>query len=212
MSAAAKSATPTNSLTRREAVDPLTRSDLHNHRQHERPPPGAFAKKTAQLDAQFLLDESLVRALFEARLLDDVAEQPRAIREQRLAIFHHEAARDDVGYAFERAGLFVDRDDGNDEAFLRQMTAVAEHFVADLAGARIVDQHAADRCLAGDASTLFVERDDVAVFGEENLGPRIAPGEHAFRHARVLRQLPVLAVDRNEVAWFHQREHQLQLF
>src|SRR5881396_1235726 len=100
MRAPAKSATPRNSLTRREAVDPLTGSDLHDDGQHERPPPGTFAEEAAQLDAQLLLDEALVGPLLDARLVDDVAEQPRAVGEQRLAVLHHESARDDVGNPF----------------------------------------------------------------------------------------------------------------
>src|SRR5579864_9184237 len=105
MSAAPNSATPRNSLTRREAVDPLTRSglhsrlDLHDHGQDERTPPGTLAEEAAQFDAQLLLDEALICALLEARLVDHVGEQPRAIGEQALAVLHHEAAGDDVGHA-----------------------------------------------------------------------------------------------------------------
>src|SRR5205809_3005141 len=154
MSAAANSATPTNSLTRREAVDPLTGSDLpskldlHNDGQHERPPPGTFAEEAAQFDAQLLLDEPLVRALFEARLIDDVAEQPRAVGEQRLAVLHDESARDDVGNAFERAGLLVDRHDRDDQPFLGQMTAVAQDLVSNLSSPCVVNQHAPHRRFA----------------------------------------------------------------
>src|SRR5438477_1332179 len=174
MRAPAKSATPRNSLTRREAVDPLTGSDLpskldlHNDGQHERPPPGTFAEETAQLDAQLLLDEPLVRALFDAGLIDDVAEQPRAVGEQRLAVLHDESARDDVGNAFERARLFVDRHDGHDEAFLRQMPPVAQDLVSDLSSPCVVNQHAPDGRFAGNPSAGLVEGDHVAVFREEN--------------------------------------------
>src|SRR5579872_2254053 len=110
MSAAANSATPRNSLTRREAVDKLDlhmELDLHNDGQHERPPPGTFAEEAAQLDAQLLFDEPLIRALLDARLIDDLAEQADAVGEQRIAVFHHEPARDDLGHALERAGLLV---------------------------------------------------------------------------------------------------------
>src|SRR5262245_16674772 len=107
MSAAAKSATPTNSLTRREAVDIKSpwRLDLHNDGQHEWPPSGTFTEEPAQLDAQFLLDEALVRPFLDARLIDNVAEEAGAVGQQRLAVFHHEAARDDVRNALERPRL-----------------------------------------------------------------------------------------------------------
>src|ERR1043166_3125584 len=100
MSAAANSATPTNSLTRRETVDPPTVSDLHDDGQYERPPPRTLAKETAQFDAQPFLDQALVGALLDAGLRDHLAQQPRAVGEQRLAVFHDEAAGDDVGHAF----------------------------------------------------------------------------------------------------------------
>ena len=92
------------------------------------------------------------------------------------------------------------------------MAAVAQHLVADLAGARAVDQHAADRRLAGDARAVVVELHDVAVLGQQDLAASVAAGEHALGDPRVLRQLAVLAVDRHEVARPDQRQHQLQLF
>src|SRR6476646_1195929 len=137
MSAAANSATPTNSLTRRETVDPPTMSDLHDHGQHEGPPPRTFAEEAAQLRAQLLLDEPLIGALLDARLFHHLAEQPRAVGEQRLAVFHDDAARDDVGHALERARLLVDGDDRHDEAVLGEMAPVAQHLVADLARAGV---------------------------------------------------------------------------
>src|SRR2546427_79992 len=137
MRAAANKATPTNSLTRRDTVDRLTCSDLHDDGQHEWPAPGTLAEKAPQLDAQFLFDESLIGPFFEARLFDDLAEHPRPVGQQRLAVFHDEPARDDVGDAFEGAGLFVDRDHGDDQAVFGEMAAVAEHFVPHLAGARV---------------------------------------------------------------------------
>jgi len=102
--------------------------------------------------------------------------------------------------------------DGHHEAVFRQMTAIAQHFVADLAGPRVVDQHAPDRRLPGDSRAGLVEDDDVAILGEENLGLRVASGEHALGHAGMLRQLAILAMDRDEVARAHEREHQLELF
>ena len=115
----------------------------------------------------------------------DLAEQPRAVGEQRLAVLHDEAARDDVGHAFERAGLLVDRDDRHDQAVLGQVPAIAQHLVADLAGPRAVDQDAADRRLAGDAGRRASSNcSDVAVLGQQHLGPRLAPGEHAARRSR----------------------------
>src|SRR5439155_849219 len=77
---------------------------------------------------------------------------------------------------------------------------------------RVVDQHASDRRLARDARAGVVELQQVAVFDEQNLRLRTAAGEDALGDARVLRELAVLAVHRNEDARLDERQHQLQLF
>ncbi len=92
------------------------------------------------------------------------------------------------------------------------MTAIAQDFVSDLAGPGVVDQHAADRGFPGNPPGAVFEHHDVAVFRQQNLRPRIAPREHTPGHARMLRQLTILAVDGHEIARPHEREHQLQLF
>src|SRR5262245_26277759 len=160
MSAAANSATPTTSLTRRERVDPATVSDLHDDGQHKRPPPGTLPEKAAQLDAQFFLDEPLIRPFFHARLIDNVAEHARTVGKQHLTVLHDKPARDDVRHAFERARLLIDGDDRDDEAVFGEMPAVAQHLVADFTGPRVVDQHASDRRFAGEAAAVLVECDD----------------------------------------------------
>src|SRR5262249_53914928 len=156
INAAANSATPTNSRTRRETVDPFT-SNLHDDRQDERPPARTFPEEPAQLGPELLFDDALVRAFLEAGLIHHISENPGTVGEQRFAVFHDESARDDVGHAFERAGLFVDGDHRHDQSVLREVTAVAEHFVADLAGPRAVDQHAPDRRFPGDAGALLID-------------------------------------------------------
>src|SRR6478752_3663424 len=97
MSAAANSATPTNSRTRRDTVDPFTWSNLHDHRQHERPPARTLLEEAAQLDAQLLFDDSRISTFLEARPFHGVDQDARAVGEQFLGVFHDEAARDDVG-------------------------------------------------------------------------------------------------------------------
>src|SRR6188474_3345196 len=97
MSESANSATPTISLKRRESVDPAT-SDLHDDRQHQRPEPGSFSEEPLQLDADPLLDQAWIGALFDAGALDRRREQSRNLLQQRLrARVEHEPARDDIG-------------------------------------------------------------------------------------------------------------------
>src|SRR5439155_26119675 len=99
--------------------------------------------------------------------------------------FPDEPARDDVGLALERSGLLVDGHDGDDQTVLGQVTPIAEDLVADLAGPRAVDEHAADRRFAGDPRAQLVEAQHIAVFDEQGLGPRIAAGEDALRDPRM---------------------------
>src|SRR5262245_44716380 len=120
MSAAANSATPTNSLTRRETVDPFN-SNLHDDREHERPPARTFLEEAAQRDPQLLLDDPLVVSLLDAGLLDHVTENPGAVGQQRLAVLHDETARDDVGHPFERPALLVDGHHRHDQAVFGKM-------------------------------------------------------------------------------------------
>ena len=154
ISAAANSATPTNSLTRRETVDPLTcQISMMTGSTNGRRPERLRKKRRSSTRSFSLISPWSVRSSTLACSMTS-ASSARAVGEQRLAVFHDEAARDDVGHAFERAGLLVDRDDRHDEAVFGEVPAIAQHFVADLAGPRAVDQHAADRRLAGDARAV----------------------------------------------------------
>src|SRR5262245_39821099 len=102
MSAAAKSATPTISLMRREAVDPFT-SDLHDDGQRERSAAGSLAEEASQLGADAFFDDSLIGAFFDPCLLDDLDQDARAVRQELGGVFHDEAPRDDLRDALESA-------------------------------------------------------------------------------------------------------------
>src|SRR4051812_27268522 len=57
---AANSATPTNSFTRRDRADSakMRSSDFHHDRQHERSPPGPFAKQSLHFQPQALFQQA----------------------------------------------------------------------------------------------------------------------------------------------------------
>src|SRR3954467_5621145 len=103
ISAAANSATPTNSLTRRDTFDP-PKSDLHDDGEHERPSSRAFAKEAAQLHAHLCLDQPLIGAFLDAGLLHDLGEHARGVGEQGLAVLHDETARYQTPHALDPAG------------------------------------------------------------------------------------------------------------
>ena len=92
---------------------------------------------------------------------------------RRLPLVDDEAARDELGLADQRAGVPADGDHGDDDAVAGEVPPVAQHFVADLADARDVDEHAAGRRLVGDARAVPIELDDVAVLREQHLHLRL---------------------------------------
>src|SRR5258708_32600652 len=92
------------------------------------------------------------------------------------------------------------------------MTPVAQDLVAYFADPRHVDQHASCRGLARNPRAAGIELDDVAVFREQHLYGLLGAAHHAPGDARMLRELAILAVDRDEVARPDERDYQLQLF
>ena len=77
---------------------------------------------------------------------------------------------------------------------------------------RAVDQDAADRRFACEARALAVDAQHVAVLDEQNLRLGSRPANTRRAIARMPGELPVFAVNRDEVARPHQRQHQFQLF
>ena len=75
-----------------------------------------------------------------------------------------------------------------------------------------VDEYAAGGRLVCNASAIGVELNDVAVLCQQNLDVTVCAAHDPGRYPRVLRKLPILAMDRDEVARPDQREHELQLF
>ena len=105
----------------------------------------------------------------------------------------------------------ADGDDGHDDAVACQVPAVTKHFVADFSDPRGIDEHATGGRLVCNASAMGIELNDVAVLREQHLDVTIRAAHDLGRNPRVLRELPIFAVDRDEVARPHEREHELQL-
>ena len=108
--------------------------------------------------------------------------------------------------------MTADGDDGHDDPVASQVPAVAKHLVADLSDPRGIDEHAAGGRLVCNASAMGIELNDVAVLRQQHLDVTIGATHDLGRYPRVLRELPILAVNRDEVARPHEREHELQLF
>src|SRR5437667_5010045 len=156
ISASAKSATPRNSLSLRDRVDSAIQSDLHQHREHQRPSSRPLLEKSSQLNPQLLRHQSLVAALLDPRCLDALGDDSTGILEERVGFTFADdkAARDNLRVADERPGLPADSDDRDDDAVAGEMPSVAQYFVADFTHAGHVDQHAAGGRLVGNSCAV----------------------------------------------------------
>src|SRR5215211_2282643 len=115
--AAANRPTPRNSLARRVSVE-------------------APATQISMMTGS----TSGVRPLLYAGPLNHLGQHLRAVGEQRfVARVGDETTRDDLGRARERAIVLADGHDWQRQPVHRQVAAVAQHFVTDLAHARTVD-------------------------------------------------------------------------
>ena len=136
----------------------------------------------------------------------------RRLQQVRAVFKRHEPAAHDLGQRFALAGVLVDGDDRQHEAVFGQMPAVANddvlHHFVDGAG---IDAHAADRDLLAFARAVADRLPASRPFPARRFlrDPR---SRRCWASAGVPGQLPVFAVNRNEVARAHQVQHQLQLF
>src|SRR5687768_10212103 len=85
ISPTAKSATPRNSLRRRDSVESFT-SDLHQDGENQWPSARALLEKPPQLDAQFLGHEALVGPLLVAGRFDAFRDHAGGVAEQRVGL------------------------------------------------------------------------------------------------------------------------------
>ena len=92
----------------------------------------------------------------------------RLLEVARLLVLGEDAAGDEVGPGDELAGVLVDRQHGEQQPVLREVAAVAQDDVADVADALAVDEHApgGDRLAAARAGGVDLER--LAVLEQEH--------------------------------------------
>src|SRR5688572_3350006 len=211
ISPTAKSATPRNSLRRRDNVDSFT-SDLHQDGENQWAAARALLEKAPQLDAQLFGHQALIRPLLVAGGLDALGDHSGGVPKQRfgLTFVYDVAAGHEFRLANQSPAMTADPDDRNHQPVAGKVAPVAKHFVADFAEARHIDQDPSGRRLVPDSRSMAIELDDVAVLGKQNLQIAVAPRHDALCHPRVLCQLPVLAVDRDEVLGADERDDELQ--
>src|SRR5262245_29965672 len=214
ISASANSATPTNSLIRREKVDSATTSDLHEYWKHQRPSSRPLLEETPQLHPKLFGHQSLIRPLFHAGFGDASSDHLSRVAEERVALagVDHESASDDLRIASKRTGMTANCHNRDDHTVGREVPSIAKYLVTHLADARHIDQHPTRWRLLGNASALIVELNDVTVLSEEYLDLAVGPAHHPRGYPCVLREVTILTVYWDEIARPHEREDELQLF
>src|ERR1700677_1788355 len=173
--AARSSASVTNPVGFSDKLD--FQNDGHDHRPARRD----FLNVAFEIETDLLFHHAVVSLLFRRGLIqgavDDLA---RLIAERDLT--RHKAAGDDFRSALNLAGALVDGDDGEHEAVLAQVLAVANHQVFDYirSGAGIYANPAGRlfACLDGGGGIHF---ENVAIFQQQRL----------LDHSGVLGQLHV---------------------
>ena len=117
-----------------------------------------------------------------------------------------EAARHEVRARDHASGRAVDRHDDDDDAFARELLAVAQDDVADVADAETVDEHDACLHLAVEFRRVAREFKNAAVFVEEDV---LLGHAEALCKLGVAHKHTVFAVYGHEVAWADQIVHEL---
>src|SRR5690242_6200658 len=183
--------------------------DFQNHRHDQRAAGGALHNEAFQILADFFFNHSVVSFFLIAGSLQRLQHNlPRVGQE---AIFTGgEAAHHNLGRGLHPSGELVDGNDGQHNAILTQVAAVANHQVLHHVGARArVNAHAAYRHASRLARAHLIELQDVAALDRHHLAHCALHGGGQFG---VPLQLPELTVNGNEVARLHQVDNQLQLF
>ena len=127
-----------------------------------------FVDVALQVDANFFFDDAPVGFFFGVGLLDGFHDHFAGAGDQFLAVVAEEAASDDFRLRFHFAGVFVDGDDGDDDAVFGKMLAVADHHVFDFFERAGIDTDAACGYWIAAANAIRGKFDTLAVFQEED--------------------------------------------
>src|SRR6185369_10240988 len=182
---------------------------LQYHRHDQWTLLGLLGNVALQVSADFFLDHAVVGFLLGAGSIQSLHDDlPGPV--VKAVFSRREAAGHDFGRSLHLAGEFVDGDDGQHDAVFTEVAAVFDNQVFDHVGPRSrVNADPADINAAGFARSQFVELENVAALDQNHVSDRPL---HRCCHLRVQLQLPVLAVDGNEIFRLHQVDDQLQFF
>ena len=159
--------------------------------------------------AHGVLDDGLVGGTLSGGLGERPHDQRLSIGQKRVSLgAEGEAPGDQLRLADRPPGLTVDDHDDGGDAVLGQQLPVAQDHVAHVAHAEPVDVDHAVLDALGDAGTLVVDLETVAVVEHEDV---LAGYAHLFGQAGVRGEVTRLAVDGHEELRLHEVEHELEL-
>src|SRR4029077_4901667 len=162
-----------------------------------------------QVYADFFFDYGPVGFFFGVGLLDSFQDYVACASDEFGAVVAEHAAGDDFGLRFHSAGVFVDGDDGDDDAVFGEMLAVADdHFLDFLEGAGI-DADAAGGYGVAAEGAVFGKFEGVAVFENQDFAG-YAPKLIGKRG--VAEKMAIFAVNGDEVFRFHELQDKLLFF
>src|SRR6202522_390006 len=182
-------------------------SNLHDDRHDQRASLRLPGDISLQVGANFLFDHSVVGFLFGAggiegfdhNLLDAIDH----------AVFAGvESAGHNLGRSFHTPGELVHGDDRHHEAVFAEVATIFNNEVVDHIGARAgIDADTANIDASGLACAGLIDFENVSAFNQHHLADRSAhrPGQFGVQP-----ELPVLAVNGNEVFRPHQINDELQ--
>src|SRR5260370_34093070 len=164
--------------------------------------------------ADFLFNQAVICLFFCARFLQRFHDNGACLFKK--AVFFCQApgagksAHHDLWRSFYSSRELVNRDDGQYDAILAQMSAVADHQIFDNVGhGSRINTNAADGYATSFASAELVELQNGAAVSLHDLAYSAL---HSGGQRSVPPQLAVLTVDRNKISRLHQVDDQLELF
>ena len=146
---------------RQSTIENRQSSHLEDYRQNHGPLAGLFVEVLAEAGANFFLDHTPITDFFEIGFFDSLQDDlAGAFHQVRGFLERHKPARDDFRLDFELAGVFVDGQDGDDDAVGGDVTPLFENDLLDLIERAHVDAHAAHRYAARPPGALLIELEE----------------------------------------------------
>src|SRR6266566_8248414 len=162
-----------------------------------------------QVHADFFFDNAPVGLFLGVGLLDRPDDHVARAGDELLPVVAQKAAGDDFRQRFDFSGVFVDGDDGHDDAVFGEMLPVANDELLDLFERAGIDQNAARRKRLPAISPLSGKFNWLPIFDEQDFSRHYAK---LMRQGCVTKQMPVFAMNGDEVARANELENKLLFF